>query len=131
MTFRQAFWSDERYFRASWVSMMIIVFSELTGFQAIMLYSNIIFTDIFGDHGAITPRSGTFIIAAVNFVASFMSIYTVRKLGRRDLLLLGHFSVAICHIFIGAFIVLDHGLGVLTMTCIFMIVYQNTVEPIS
>ena len=36
--------------RASWVNVAIIVFSELTGFQAIMLYSNIIFTEIFGDN---------------------------------------------------------------------------------
>ena len=40
LTLPEAFCTDERYKRASWVSLMIIVFSELTGFQAIMLYSN-------------------------------------------------------------------------------------------
>ena len=32
VSFTQAFFTDERYVRASWVSLMIIVFSELTGF---------------------------------------------------------------------------------------------------
>ena len=123
MSLKSAFWKDERYMRASWVSMMIIIFSELTGFQAIMLYSNDIFTQIFGDNGPISAREGTFLIAAVNFLASFMSICIVKLLGRRPLLLLGHSGVAICHLFIGFFIMNGYGVGVLIMTCIFMIIY--------
>lgn len=120
----QAFFSDEKYVRASWVSVMIIVFSELTGFQAIMLYSNHIFTAIFGDKNSfITAREGTYLIAGVNFVASFMSIGTVKIAGRRTLLLAGHFAVALCHLMIGLFIILESATGVLCMTCVFMFIY--------
>ena len=69
-------------------------------------------------------------IAAVNFLASLVSIGTVRVAGRRTLLLLGHFSVALCHLMIGLFIILESGTGVLVMCCVFMFVYQNTCEPI-
>ena len=57
-SFSEAFCTDERYVRASCISIMIIVFSELTGFQAIMLYSNIIFSGILGGENvaAINPR---------------------------------------------------------------------------
>ena len=109
---------------------MIIVFSELTGFQAIMLYSNSIFGEILGDKAVISPREGTYMIALVNFMASLVSIGTVRMAGRRTLLLIGHFSVALCHLLIGLFIILGYGWGVLTMTCVFMFVYQNTCEPV-
>ena len=102
---------------------MIIVFSELTGFQAIMLYSNIIFTGILGENGVISAREGTYLIAAVNFIASFMSIGTVRVAGRRTLLLAGHFCVALCHLMIGLFIILGSGWGVICMTCVFMFIY--------
>lgn len=103
---------------------MIIVFSELTGFQAIMLYSNIIFSGILsGGNATITARQGTYIIAAVNFIASFISIGTVRIAGRRTLLLGGHFLVALCHLLIGLFIILGSGHGVIFMTCLFMFVY--------
>lgn len=127
----EAFCSDERYVRASWISLMIIVFSELTGFQAIMLYSNIIFSGILGANGSsISPRQGTYIIAAVNFCASFLSIWTVRVAGRRTLLLGGHFLIALCHLLIGLFIIMGQGWGVIMMTCVFMFIYQNTCEPV-
>ena len=123
VTFSMAFFTDERYVRASWVSIMIIIFSELTGFQAIMLYSNLIFTGIFGDNSIISPREGTYLIAAVNFIASFVSIWMVKLAGRRTLLLGGHFMVALCHLLIGIFIILESCYGVLIMTCVFMFVY--------
>ena len=62
-------------------------------------------------------------IATVNFGASFVSILTVRLLGRRPLLLFGHLAIAICHVFIGAFIILDVPYGVLLMTCLYMFLY--------
>ena len=126
----QAFVTDEMHRRASWVNIAIIVFSELTGFQAIMLYSNIIFTEIILDTATFTPRQGTYLIAAVNFLASFVSIASVRIFGRRPLLLFGHAGVAVCHTLIGLFVILGQGEAVLVTTCIFMFIYQNTCEPI-
>lgn len=102
---------------------MIIVFSELTGFQAIMLYSNNIFGNILGGNGVLSPREGTYMIATVNFLSSLVSIGTVRLAGRRTLLLIGHFSVALCHLLIGLFIILGQSWAVLTMTCVFMFAY--------
>lgn len=71
-----------------------------------MLYSNYIFTNIFkGSNSSISAREGTYIIAVVNFVASFLSIWTVQLTGRRTLLLSGHFCIALCHLLIGLFII--------------------------
>ena len=88
-----------------------------------MLYSNNIFTKINGNKGSISARDGTFLIAGVNFIASFMSICIVKVLGRRPLLLIGHLGVAICHLVIGFFIMTDEGTGVILMTCMFMVIY--------
>ena len=67
----------------------------------------------------------------MNFIASFISIGTVKLAGRRTLLLTGHFFVAICHILIGLFIFLEKDWAVICTTCVFMFVYQNSCEPIS
>ena len=88
-----------------------------------MLYSNLIFTGIFGHNSIINPREGTYLIATVNFIASFVSIGTVRIAGRRTLLLAGHFGVALCHLLIGLCIILESCYGVLIMTCVFMFIY--------
>ena len=37
-----AFWNNERYKRASWISVCYIVFHEMTGINIIMMYSNTI-----------------------------------------------------------------------------------------
>ena len=70
-----------------------------------------------------TAREGTYLIAVVNFISSFLSIWTVRMAGRRTLLLAGHFTIALCHLMIGVFIILEWSNAVLCMTCIFMFVY--------
>ena len=89
-----------------------------------MLYSNTIFTNIFGKSNSyITAREATYLIAGVNFVASFISIGTVRLAGRRTLLLTGHCVVALCHLMIGISIIMESATGVLIMTCVFMFVY--------
>ena len=95
-----------------------------------MLYSNIIFTEIIGENKTFNPRQGTYLIAAVNFLASFVSIASVRIFGRRPLLLFGHTGVAICHTLTGIFVIIGQGEAVLVTTCIFMFIYQNTCEPI-
>ena len=112
------------------MSFAIIVFSELTGFQAIVLYSNMIFSDILGDNSTFTPRQGTYLIVVVNFVASVVSIATVKRFGRRPLLIYGHLGVAICHALIGLFIIMNQGVLLIITMCMFMIIYQNTAEPV-
>ncbi len=46
------------------------------------------------------------------------------------MLLTGHCVVALCHLMIGISIIMESATGVLIMTCVFMFVYQNTIEPI-
>ena len=45
----QAFITDERYTRASWVNIIGMIFHELTAINIIMSYSNTILEDILGD----------------------------------------------------------------------------------
>ena len=88
VTLKEALFTDEAHKRGSWVSIAIIVFSELTGFQAITLFSTQIFKQVLGE-GSMDPRTSTILLCGVNFVASFVSILTVRTWGRRTLLIWG------------------------------------------
>ena len=128
VTLKQALWSDEAHKRGSWVSIAIIIFSELTGFQAITLFSTQIFADVLGED-TLNPRIATIILCSVNFVASFVSILTVRMFGRRTLLIWGQAGSAVCLLLIGFFTILGFNTGVLGMIFLFVFIYQNTVEP--
>ena len=48
-TFIEAFKSDERYVRASWVNVGAMIFHELTAINIIMSYSNVILENILGE----------------------------------------------------------------------------------
>ena len=56
-----------------------------------------------GPDSKFTPRQGTYLLSGVNFLASFISIATVKFVGRKPLLYLGYGGVAICHVLIGIF----------------------------
>ena len=44
----EAFFTDERYRRASWVNICQIIFHELTGINVILMYSSTILETILG-----------------------------------------------------------------------------------
>ena len=47
-TFKEAYVTDERYVRASWVNFIAMIFHELTAINIIMAFSNTILEDILG-----------------------------------------------------------------------------------
>ena len=114
--------------RGSWVSIMIIVFSELTGFQAITLFSTKIFEEVLGEE-SMNPRTSTILLCAVNFIASGVAIKTVDVWGRRTLLIWGQAGSSVCLLLIGFFTIIEFDYGVLAMIFAFVFIYQNTVEP--
>ena len=64
VTLKAAFFTDERYRRASWVSLIYIIFHELTGINVIELYSNTILETILGtDTSGFTARQGTYVLS--------------------------------------------------------------------
>jgi hypothetical protein len=60
-----------------------------------------------------------------------MAVWTVRKFGRRPLLIWGHAGICVCHLMIATFILESIDIGVLVMLCVFMLIYQNTSGPIA
>ena len=104
MTYGEAFCSDERYTRASWINVIYMVFHELTGINVILAYSDTILKKILGtDSGGFNARTGTYCIAGVNALAAVGGIWTCRNIGRRTLLFWGHIGVAISHACVGTF----------------------------
>jgi len=56
---------------------------ELTGINAILLYSNTIISEM--PDGNISPREGTYLIGIFNFIASVCSLYAGKAFSRRFL----------------------------------------------
>jgi len=123
--------NKKEFKRATMVGIAVIVFHELTGENAIMLYSNQIFFRMNdGGGGGISPRTGTILIGVFNFLAHAPAVYLINKLPRRVLLFWGQILMAVCHLLVGIFALTNSNGGVITMIILFMITYVITNGPI-
>ena len=124
--------TSPHYRRATFVALMMIVFHELTGENAIMLYSTEIFKKMssYKDGYALEPRTGTILIGVFNLLAHIPAIYLIKLLPRRILLVTGHLIMAACHILVGAFAAGSDDIGVIVMMIIFITTYVITTGPI-
>ena len=132
VSYREAFCSDERFARSSWVNVVNMINHELTGINVIMAYSNTILTNILGDaKTGFNARQGSFIIAVISTLSTVAGIWTCRFIGRRTLLLWGHVGIAIAYFGVGLFTILEINYGVLGMMCFFLLAFWTTTGPVS
>jgi len=71
------------------------------------------------------------LIQVVNVIASLVAIWTVKTFGRRPLLLYGHFGIAVAHVLVGTFTIINFDIGTLVAICLFIFIYQNTSGPVA
>ena len=70
-------------------------------------------------------------IGLVNTVAACLSVFTLSLFGRRTLLLFGHTVICITYILLAIFTITGNDIGVLSMICVFLLVYENTSGPVA
>ncbi|CAJ2630958.1 unnamed protein product [Trifolium pratense] len=84
-------------------------FQQLTGINVIMFYGPVLFKTLgFGDDAALMSAV---ISGGVNVLATFVSIFSVDKFGRRFLFLEGGVQMFICQIAVGTMIALKFGVS--------------------
>lgn len=103
--------------------MCYIVFHELTGINVILMYSSQIFKEMNKDGSSISPKEGVLIQGFVNFGAAILALGTVKILGRKTLLIIGHIGMAIAHIVVAICEINHIDVGVLVNVMIFIAIY--------
>ncbi|RRT56505.1 hypothetical protein B296_00027070 [Ensete ventricosum] len=84
------------------MAILIPFFQQLTGINVIMFYAPVLFQTIgFGSNASLMSAV---ITGLVNVFATFVSIFTVDKLGRRKLFLEGGAQMIVCQIIVGTLI---------------------------
>lgn len=93
---------ERRYRPQMVITFLIPFFQQLTGINVIMFYAPVLFKTLgFGDDAALMSAVVT---GLVNVLATFVSIFTVDKFGRRFLFLEGGIQMIICQIAVGALV---------------------------
>ncbi|XP_064975152.1 sugar transport protein MST8-like isoform X2 [Musa acuminata AAA Group] len=89
------------------MSLLIPTFQQLTGINVVMFYAPVLFKTLgFGDDASLMSAV---ITGLVNVVATFVSIITVDKVGRRALFLQGGVQMVISQILVGTLIGIKFG----------------------
>ncbi|XP_058100015.1 sugar transport protein MST6-like [Magnolia sinica] len=124
------------------LSMAILIpfFQQLTGINVIMFYAPVLFKTLgFGDDASLMSAV---ITGVVNMVATFVSVATVDKYGRRFLFLEGGTQMLICQVAIGAILGMKFGVSgtgtltkadsnwVLAMICIYVAAFAWSWGPL-
>lgn len=124
-----ALWNDEKYSRASLVNIGVMSFHVLTGYSAVMAFSNSIFEGTSDNSGGLSARQGTYLVGLCNLVASMVGIWVVRSFGRRTILLVGHSAITVLHVLIAIATMNGWSSIQIVLVCIFIFVYMTTTGP--
>ncbi len=85
----------ERLFAYGWlvvfIGVMLSVFQQVVGINAVLYYA----PRIFGDMGMTNPMFNTVMMGVVNILFTLVAIFTVEKLGRKPLLIVGSLGMAL------------------------------------
>jgi hypothetical protein len=79
----------------------------------------------------VSPRMGTFLVGIANSLSSLISIFLLKRNGRRFLLVGGHFLIGICHFLVGILNYFEYFNITIYVIFIFYIIYMNSSGPIA
>lgn len=98
---------QRRYRPQLTMAVLIPFFQQLTGINVIMFYAPVLFKTL--GFGSDASLMSAVITGLVNVFATFVSIFTVDRLGRRKLFLQGGSQMITCQIIVGTLIAIKFG----------------------
>ena len=79
-----------------------------------------------------SPRAGTYIIGFVGSIAALISsLWIIKMVGRRTLVLYGHAAMGLTHVFIGVSNIYGWNTCVIIAMNLFLVAYQFTSGPVA
>lgn len=92
---------SKTYFKGLFISFILIVAQQLSGVNAVMFYTQEIFSEAGADN--IAPEIASIIIGLICFSCSFVVPFVADRAGRRIFLMISCFGSAIAHLVFGIF----------------------------
>jgi Na+/melibiose symporter-like transporter len=122
--------------KAILIAFGLMFFQQLSGINAVIFYTNAIFTDAKLE---LEPKYATIIVGVIQVVATLVSTMTVDKVGRKVLLVISFTLMALCTMTLGVYNIMKdnnessvEGLGWITLLalCVFIIAFSLGAGPL-
>ena len=107
ISYKEALCTNERYAKATWIGTAVLASHALSMPGTIHQYSNRLLKEILSSDSWATPRIGSILFDVCNISGGFFFILSIRLLGRKSLLVIGHIFIAFCFIFVALFTRID------------------------
>ena len=124
VTLKEAFFTDEKYMRASWVSVLTLAFLVFNGYIPTAGYANNLFSFFLDNDTFINPRQAVYIYATTQLVGSLVSMWSVSYFNRRTLMLFGHMACFVTQVGLGVLIMLEWKVSIFLMANVFCFAYN-------
>lgn len=110
---------DPKYSKATFVGITLAIFSQLTGINAIMFYSNKIFKGL-----AISATTVTALIGILNFLATIVGLFLLYCFGRKTLMLLFNALMALTLLLLSYYSFENNTIGMIVCVLLFICFFE-------
>lgn len=88
--------------RPLFLAVAFAVLQQITGINTVLFYGSIIFREQMGTASETSAIGANVIIGLVNFLATFVALSTIDRIGRRPLLMIASAGMAVCQVGLAA-----------------------------
>lgn len=114
-----------KYRRATLVGCFLSVFQQLTGINAIMFYSNMLFKGL-----SMTNTEVTFLIGIVNFLATLVGLVLLIFFGRKSLMLIFNILMTLTLTLLSIYSFQKESIGMIVCVLLFIAFFEFSSGPI-
>eukprot|EP01067_Filipodium_phascolosomae_P006206 Filipodium_phascolosomae@DN447_c0_g1_i1.p1 len=120
-----------RYRMAFFVGIALSLFQQLTGINAVIFYSNDLFTiGKTGYESEAAAKVGTMLVGVVNWASAMAAIPLLARFGRKTLLIFGQIGMGLCLGTLGIFALMDQQTGIKAVTLLFLCFFEFSIGPV-
>ena len=83
------------------------------------------------DSSSLTPRTMSYIVFATSLIATLTSLYLLKVVGRRKILICGHILISLAHAGVAIFNIEKMNYGILACVVMFKFVYETSSGPVA
>lgn len=131
VTFKDALFKEE-FRRATWICFILAIFNQMTGLNAIMMYSNNMLDTLNndGNNFPLTPAQGTYVIGITGFIGALLGQPVINRTPRKLNFLAWQGVMGISMCLTAIFKMADQNMALFVFICLYAILYQTSQGPL-
>ena len=119
---------DEKYRKATWITFILGLFNQMTGLNAIMMYSNTMLNSLNSGTNKffLSASQGSFVIGIAGFIGALLGQPVISRTPRKLNFLAWQIAMGISMCLIAIFKITNLSVPLFLLICLYAILYQTS-----